>query len=99
MDEDRERNARGQFTAEHDVTADDIYETMEPLEPYTSREIADKLDVPRRTAYEFLTDLPTAVASGRKRQNRAALSGFDLPTPRNNRTATRTTTRVVVQAN
>ncbi|ELY85004.1 helix-turn-helix domain-containing protein [Natrinema altunense] len=67
MDEDRERNARGQFTAEHDVTAEAIYETMEPLEPYTSREIADKLDVPRRTAYEFLTDLAD---SGRIRKKK-----------------------------
>ena len=57
MDEDRERNSHGRFTAGHNVTAEDIYEAMEPLEPYTSREIADKLDIPRRTAYEFLNDL------------------------------------------
>lgn len=57
MDEDRERNSRGRFTADHDVTPEDIYESMEPMEPYTSGEIADELGIPRRTAYEFLTEL------------------------------------------
>ena len=60
MDEDQERNSQGRFTAGHDVTAEDIYEAMEPFEPYTSREIADKLGIPRRTAYEFLDDLADA---------------------------------------
>ena len=60
MDESRERNSRGRFTAGHDVTAEDVYEAMEPFEPYTTREIADELGVPRRTAYEFLDDLATA---------------------------------------
>lgn len=57
MDEDRDRNSKGRFTSEHNITPDDIYEAMEPFEPYTSREIADKLAIPRRTAYEFLDDL------------------------------------------
>ncbi|ELY53997.1 helix-turn-helix domain-containing protein [Natronolimnohabitans innermongolicus] len=60
MDEDRERNSQGRFTAEHDVTAEDVYEAMDQFEPYTSREIADNLDIPRRTAYKFLNDLADA---------------------------------------
>lgn len=60
MDDDRERNSQGRFISGHEVTAEEIYEAMEPSEPYTSRGIADKMDIPRRTAYEFLDELADA---------------------------------------
>ena len=55
--EDRERDAEGKFSSDHDVALHDIYHLMDPLEPYTSREIADKAEIPRRTAYKFLNEL------------------------------------------
>jgi len=58
--EDRERDEEGKFSSDHDVALDDIYQLMEPLEPYTSREIADEAEIPRRTAYKFLDELSDA---------------------------------------
>lgn len=45
------RDNKGQFESEHGVTADDVFEFMAHLEPYTTGEIAEELDIPRRTAY------------------------------------------------
>lgn len=55
--EDRERDEEGKFSSDHNVALNDIYQLMDPLEPYTSREIADKAKIPRRTAYKFLSEL------------------------------------------
>jgi Fic family protein len=52
-----ERNEHGRFEAKHGVTAPDLFEIMEPFEPYTTRELANKLDIPRRTAYKYLEEL------------------------------------------
>jgi DNA-binding GntR family transcriptional regulator len=59
MPETKERNRddRGQFVAGHDATAGDVFGTMDPLEPHTTRELADTLGVPRRSVYEFLETL------------------------------------------
>lgn len=51
------RNERGQFESEHGVTAKDVFEAMEPLEPYTTGEIADVVGAPRRTVYNYLEEL------------------------------------------
>ena len=58
--EDRERDEEGKFSSEHNISRTDIYQLMDPLEPYTSGEIADKAEIPRRTAYEFLNELSDA---------------------------------------
>lgn len=55
MGDDRHRNESGQYVATR--SPDDVLEAMEPLEPYTTGELADKLDWPRRTVYELLTTL------------------------------------------
>lgn len=55
--EERDRDGRGQFVAGHDTTESDVFAAMDPLEPYTTREIADALAVPRRSAYEYLEAL------------------------------------------
>jgi predicted transcriptional regulator len=52
-----ERNEKGRFEAEHEVTKDDVFEKMEPLEPYTTGELAEKADAPRRTIYHYLEEL------------------------------------------
>jgi len=51
------RNDEGEFQASHKKTSEDVFETMEPLEPYTTRELADELDIPRRTVYKYLEEL------------------------------------------
>jgi response regulator of citrate/malate metabolism len=55
--EERDRDERGQFVAGHDATMGDTFAAMDPLEPYTTRELADALNIPRRSAYEFLEKL------------------------------------------
>jgi predicted transcriptional regulator len=55
--EDRDRDGRGKFVAGHDATESDVFAAMDPLEPYTTRELADALNIPRRSAYEFLEQL------------------------------------------
>lgn len=49
------RDDQGRFTS--DVTKEDVWEAMEPGEPYGTRELADSLTIPRRTAYKYLTKL------------------------------------------
>jgi predicted transcriptional regulator len=54
----RERNEEsGRFKSEHGVTKKDVFEFMEGLEPYSTREIAEGLGAPRRTVYNFLEEL------------------------------------------
>lgn len=55
MGDNRPRNESGQYVATR--SPDAVLEAMEPLEPYTTGELADKLDWPRRTVYELLTTL------------------------------------------
>jgi sugar-specific transcriptional regulator TrmB len=57
MATNRNRDATGRFTAAHEVERADVFAALEPLEPYTTREVADALEIPRRSAYEYLTDL------------------------------------------
>lgn len=51
------RNEHGRFESEHGLRPKDILEEMEPLEPYTTGELAGDLDIPRRTVYNYLEDL------------------------------------------
>lgn len=53
----RGRNSRGRYESEHDLTKEDLLDAMEPLEPYTTGELAESLGIPRRTAYNYLEDL------------------------------------------
>jgi len=51
------RNENGRFESDHGLTSEDVFEKMEPLEPYTTGELADILDAPRRTVYNYLEEL------------------------------------------
>lgn len=51
------RSKNGRFESEHGLIPEDVLEAMEPLEPYTTGELADELDVPRRTVYNYLEEL------------------------------------------
>lgn len=53
----RKRDSQGQYTSEHGVSKEDIFEFMNQLEPYTTREIAEEFDAPRRTVYNYLEEL------------------------------------------
>jgi DNA-binding IclR family transcriptional regulator len=55
MGENRARNDAGQFVTTRSPSA--VLDAMEPLEPYTTGELADVLDWPRRSVYEVLDDL------------------------------------------
>jgi predicted transcriptional regulator len=61
------RNEDGQFRAEHEIRPEDVFDAMDSLEPYTTRELADTLDVPRRTVYNYLNEL---AKSGRIRKKK-----------------------------
>ena len=51
------RNEQGRFESEHGITVEDVFEAMEPLEPYTTGELADTLGAPRRTVFKYLEEL------------------------------------------
>lgn len=57
MADQTERNDEGQFESEHGVTQEDVFDAMEIHNPYTTGELADKLGIPRRTAYKYLDQL------------------------------------------
>ena len=57
MGEDRTRDSKGRFSTDHGVERTDLLDIMDPLEPYTTRELADKSSIPRRSAYEYLEKL------------------------------------------
>ena len=57
MTTERGRDTKGQFVPTHDATIADVFRAMDPLEPYTTRELADTLGMPRRSAYEYLEEL------------------------------------------
>lgn len=54
---DGERSETGRFESNHEVNPEMVFRAMEPLEPYTTRELADELEVPRRTIYKYLDEL------------------------------------------
>jgi DNA-binding IclR family transcriptional regulator len=49
------RNEKGRFTS--DVSKEDVLEAMKVGEPYGTRELADMLTIPRRSAHKYLTEL------------------------------------------
>ncbi|MEF8827174.1 MAG: hypothetical protein V5A27_12675 [Halapricum sp.] len=55
MGEHRARNGSGQYGATR--SPDDVLAVMDPLEPYTTGELADPLGWPRRTLFDLLTSL------------------------------------------
>lgn len=55
MESDRPRNESGQYVTTRSPAA--VLDAMEPLEPYTTGELADNLGWPRRTVYELLSTL------------------------------------------
>lgn len=52
------RDEVGRFTS--GLSKKDVLEAMEPGEPYGTRELADKLDIPRRSAYKYLSQLASS---------------------------------------
>lgn len=57
MSDPPERNNHGRFESNHEITPESVIEAMEPLEPYTTRELAEELDAPRRTVFKYLDQL------------------------------------------
>lgn len=53
----RKRTNDGRFESEHGVAAEEVFEAMEPAEPYTTGELADMVGAPRRTVYNYLEEL------------------------------------------
>lgn len=51
------RNEEGRFESEHGIAVEDVFNAMEPLEPYTTGELANMLGAPRRTVYNYLEEL------------------------------------------
>ncbi|TKR27963.1 helix-turn-helix transcriptional regulator [Natronomonas salsuginis] len=52
---DRTRDDKGRFQAS--ASPNDVFQQMEPLEPYSTNEIADRLGLPHRTALHYLNQL------------------------------------------
>jgi len=52
---DRKRDDKGRFHAS--TSPNEVFQQMEPLEPYSTNEIADQLGLPHRTALHYLDQL------------------------------------------
>lgn len=65
MGEHRVRNESGRYVATR--SPDDVLAVMEPLEPYTTGELAGTLGWPRRTLYDLLTTLEERDAVRKKK--------------------------------
>lgn len=48
---------KGRYESAHGISEDDVFDAMDSHEPYTTGELAEKLDIPRRTAYKYLETL------------------------------------------
>lgn len=55
MSSQQGRDGSGQFASTRDPA--EVLDAMEPLEPYTTGELADALDWPQRTVYHVLDQL------------------------------------------
>jgi DNA-binding Lrp family transcriptional regulator len=55
MPNDRERDDQGRWTPE--TSAEEVLDAMEPLEPYGTSEIEDRLGLPHSTAHYRLNKL------------------------------------------
>jgi predicted transcriptional regulator len=64
-----ERNEEGKYVSEHGLTAEDVFDSMEPLEPYSTAELADDLNAPRRTVYKYLNELAEEGRITKKKPN------------------------------
>lgn len=51
----RTRDDRGRFTSTAD--SEDVLDAMEPQEPYSATELADRVGIPHRTALKYLNEL------------------------------------------
>lgn len=56
----RERDENGRYTSRSQIDEADILDAVSMHEPASTREIADKLDIPRRSALRYLDDLADA---------------------------------------
>lgn len=65
MSDDRIRNEAGQFVQTR--SSEDVLAAMEPLEPYTTGELARELEWPRRTVYDILSELAAQGAVRKKK--------------------------------
>ena len=63
------RDKKGRYRPEHNTTPEDLFNYMEHHMPYATSELADEFDIPRRTAYEYLTHLESADRVEKKKIN------------------------------
>ena len=67
MSADRERNESGQYVTRRDP--DDVFESMNAGEPYTTTEISELVGWPRRSAYAALASLHESGTINKKQAN------------------------------
>jgi DNA-binding MarR family transcriptional regulator len=65
MTAEKQRNDAGQYVTTR--SPDAVLDAMEPLEPYTSGELAEMLGWPRRTVYQVLDGLADEGAIRKKK--------------------------------
>ena len=54
---DRERDEKGRFTSKKHIEKNEILSVVEEYEPASTREVADVVGIPRRSALRYLDDL------------------------------------------
>lgn len=68
---ERPRSEQGRFTRQRDPQ--EVFDAMEPGEPYVTSELADSLGWPRRTVYKALTELCEADKVVKKQANQRSV--------------------------
>lgn len=66
-DQQRDRDAKGRYTSEKRVDNSDILTAVAEHEPASTREIADAVGVPRRSALRYLDDMAESGAIRKKK--------------------------------
>lgn len=61
------RDEQGRYESEHGIAPADVFNAMEPIEPYTTAELAATVGAPRRTVLNYLDEL---AAQGRVRKKK-----------------------------
>ena len=54
---ERDRDEHGRYTSSKQIDYDDILSAVDDHEPASTREVADAIGVPRRSALRYLDDL------------------------------------------
>lgn len=69
---ERARDDRGRFTS--NVSPEDVLNVMEPNEPYSTKELANRIGIPKRTTLKYLNELADQERIRKKRHTKRQIT-------------------------